>query len=122
MLTLKLEGIFSTPSLALINISQTGHTIQYTIGGELEAHRGLIEGCLNWISQRSCLKFVEVKLLTVTNPIFITFNSSPMLGTGSNLPHMETTTNLDEDAGPTLAGSQWRACHDRNKIISNNQH
>lgn len=36
-----------------------GHTIQYTIGTELLANTSLIEGCLTWISERSCLKFIR---------------------------------------------------------------
>merc|ERR1712055_1214000 len=36
-----------------------GKTIQYTIGPDLVEHSNTIRSCLDWISQRSCLVFIQ---------------------------------------------------------------
>jgi len=40
-----------------------GKTIQYTIGQDLEDYTDTIRGCLDWISERSCLIFIQVDVL-----------------------------------------------------------
>ena len=85
------------------SISQSGHTIQYTIGTELLANTSLIEGCLTWISERSCLKFIRVTISSLH--ICYAIHSREMLGTESSSPALETTSTLEMDVGPTLAGT-----------------